>query len=237
MELVCPDLWKTHLRAIRRRVGKVLYVLDRFHVAGKLGYPIDKVRATEARELEMQGLKPLKRNRWPLLWHLENRCESQQPKLADLLTLSLPPSRRTCSRTASSRLGSTPRSTSRATVAAVPGRGPLLEQGLIKVESDRASPVQLPQRRLAGQAAGRFRDRPELRSHDDHPPRLGSVGPPQHLRMRITGAQMAALAPHPDTAKSHWNYGIRTQRRPLPLRPPPWNPVPRRHFHRASAHH
>ena len=39
----------------------------------------------------MQGLKPLKRNRWPLLWHLENRCEAQQPKLADLLTLRLPP--------------------------------------------------------------------------------------------------------------------------------------------------
>lgn len=49
MELVCPDLWKTHLRAIRKRAGKVLYVPNRFHVAGKLGETIDKVRATEAR--------------------------------------------------------------------------------------------------------------------------------------------------------------------------------------------
>lgn len=73
MELVCPDLWKTHLRAIRKRAGRVPCALDRFHVAGKLGETIDKVRATEPRELEMQGLKPLKRNRWPLLWQLEIR--------------------------------------------------------------------------------------------------------------------------------------------------------------------
>lgn len=55
MELVCSDMWKTYLNEVSKRAGKVLYALNRFHVAGKLGGMIDRVRATEARALKIQS--------------------------------------------------------------------------------------------------------------------------------------------------------------------------------------
>ena len=90
LRVVCSDMWKAYLTVIRKRAGQALHVLDRFHVAGKLGEMIDKVRAAEARELKKQGQLPLlKRSRWLLLKRPENLSEAQQPKLADLLKLNL----------------------------------------------------------------------------------------------------------------------------------------------------
>ena len=66
-------MWKAYLTVIRKRAGQAPRVLDRFHVAGKFGEMIDKVRAAEARELKMQGKVPvLKRSRWLLLKHPED---------------------------------------------------------------------------------------------------------------------------------------------------------------------
>ena len=90
LRVVCSDMWKAYLAVIRKRAGQAPHVLDRFHVAGKLGEMIDKVRAAEARELKMQGKVPvLKRSRWLLLKHPEDLSEAQQPKLPDLLRLNL----------------------------------------------------------------------------------------------------------------------------------------------------
>lgn len=89
LQVVCSDMWKAYLNVIRKRAGQALHVLDRFHVAGKLGEMIDKVRAAEARELKKQGREPLKRSRWLLLKRPDNLTEAQQPKLADLLKLNL----------------------------------------------------------------------------------------------------------------------------------------------------
>ena len=82
-------MWKAYLNVIRKRAGQALHVLDRFHVAGKLGETIDKIRAAEVRELKKQGREPLKRSRWLLLKRPDNLSEAQQPKLADLLKLNL----------------------------------------------------------------------------------------------------------------------------------------------------
>ena len=81
MQVVCSDMWKAYLDVIRKRTGQALHVLDRFHVAGKLGEMIDQVGAANVRELKKQGLVPLKRP--------DNLSEAQQPKLADLLKLNL----------------------------------------------------------------------------------------------------------------------------------------------------
>lgn len=89
LQVVCSDMWKAYLNVIRKRAGQALHVLDRFHVAGKLGEMIDKVRAAEARELKQRGQEPLKRSRWLLLKRPDNLTEAQQPKLADLLKLNL----------------------------------------------------------------------------------------------------------------------------------------------------
>ena len=89
LRVVCSDIWKAYLNVIRKRAGQALHVLDRFHVAGKLGEMIDKVRAAEVRALKQQGREPLKRSRWLLLERPDSLSEAQQPKLADLLKLNL----------------------------------------------------------------------------------------------------------------------------------------------------
>ena len=89
LQVDCSDMWQAYLNVIRKRAGQALHVLDRFHVAGKLGEMIDKVRAAEARELKKQGQEPLKRSRWLLLKRPDNLTEDQQPKLAYLLKLNL----------------------------------------------------------------------------------------------------------------------------------------------------
>ena len=53
--VVCSDMWKAYLTVVRKRSGQAPHVLDRFHVAGKLGEMIDKVRAAEARELKRRS--------------------------------------------------------------------------------------------------------------------------------------------------------------------------------------
>ena len=111
LRVVCSDMWKAYLTLIRKRAGQALHVLDRFHVAGKRGEVIDKVRAAKARELKKQGKLPvLKRRRWLLLKHPEDPSEAQQLRLTDPLRLNFrAPSAPTCPRRTSSSSGSAPR--------------------------------------------------------------------------------------------------------------------------------
>ena len=98
-------------------------------------------------------------------------------------------------------------------------RGPL-SQWLLQMEPDRAPPVQLPQRQLAGQAAGQLRDDPELHPQHDHPPRLGADGPPHHPPIRPRHPhQRRADGLHPDTARARWNYEFRPHETASPASP------------------
>lgn len=90
LKFVCSDMWKPYLKHIALRAKNALNILDRFHIAQKLGDAIDDVRAAETKELMRTG-KPviLKHSRWCLLKNPENLTDNQKVKLKDLLKCNL----------------------------------------------------------------------------------------------------------------------------------------------------
>ena len=59
LRFVASDMWKPYLKVIAERAGQALNVLDRFHIAKKLGEAVDKVRATEAKAMAAKGFDPV----------------------------------------------------------------------------------------------------------------------------------------------------------------------------------
>ncbi len=89
LRFVTSDMWKNYLDVIAKRAGAALHVLDRFHVVSNLNKAIDKVRATEARELARKGYALLKRTRWLFLKRYKNLTRSQRVRLRDVLRYDL----------------------------------------------------------------------------------------------------------------------------------------------------
>lgn len=90
LRFICSDMWAPYLQVIRKRAGHCLHVLDRFHIVAHLSKAIDKVRASEARELRSRGRgELLKHSRWAILRRPENRTEKDEVKLADILRANL----------------------------------------------------------------------------------------------------------------------------------------------------
>jgi transposase len=83
-------MWKPYLKLIALRAKSALNILDRFHIAKKLGDAIDDVRVAETKELMRQGKNVLlKYSRWCFLKNPENLTENQKVKLRDLLKCNL----------------------------------------------------------------------------------------------------------------------------------------------------
>lgn len=90
LRFICSDMWKAYLTVIRKRAAHCLHILDRFHIVAHLSKAIDKVRASEARDLAKRGRgELLKHSRWALLRRPENRTEKDDAKLADILRANL----------------------------------------------------------------------------------------------------------------------------------------------------
>ena len=90
LRFVASDMWKPYLNVIAERAGQALNVLDRFHIAKKLGEAVDKVRATESKAMARKGFHPvLKHSRWCFLKREENLTKDQSLKLADVLQYDL----------------------------------------------------------------------------------------------------------------------------------------------------
>jgi len=90
IRFVCSDMWQAYLNVIAEQVRQAVHVLDRFHIMKKMNEAIDKVRRSEARQLEEDGYEPvLKHSRWCLLKRRENLTEKQTVKLAELLKYNL----------------------------------------------------------------------------------------------------------------------------------------------------
>ena len=86
LRFVASDMWKPYLTVIAERAGQALNVLDRFHIAKKLGEAVDKVRKAMA----AKGFEPvLTHSRWCFLKREENLTKSQSLKLADVLRYDL----------------------------------------------------------------------------------------------------------------------------------------------------
>lgn len=90
LSFVCSDMWKPYLRIVASVAGHAMHIIDRFHVMTHFGKAIDKVRATEAKELKAKGQEPvLTGSRWCLLKRPENLTDRQVTKLQELLAINL----------------------------------------------------------------------------------------------------------------------------------------------------
>ena len=90
LKFICSDMWKPYLKVIAEKALNALNILDRFHVAQKLGQAIDDVRAMETRALKLKGKEIiLKHSRWCFLKNPENLTDNQKVKLKDLLACNL----------------------------------------------------------------------------------------------------------------------------------------------------
>lgn len=85
IKVVCSDMWKPYLKVIKEMLPSALNVLDRFHIAKKLGEAVDKVRREEVKELKEKGYDPvLKGARFCFLKRFANLTKNQLYKLADI---------------------------------------------------------------------------------------------------------------------------------------------------------
>ena len=90
LEFVCSDMWKGYLGVIAKKASNAIHVLDRYHIVANINKAIDKVRPSEAKELESNDLEPvLKGSRWWLLKRPENLTAKQEVSLATLLAYNL----------------------------------------------------------------------------------------------------------------------------------------------------
>lgn len=90
LRFICSDMWKAYLTVISKRAAHCLHILDRFHIIAHLSKAIDKVRASEARELRKQAKGDLLKNsRWAILRRPENRTDKDDLKLNDILRANL----------------------------------------------------------------------------------------------------------------------------------------------------
>ncbi len=90
IKVVCSDMWKPYLNVIAAMLPTALNVLDRFHIAKKLGEAVDEVRRQEAKQLADNGYEPiLKNSRYCFLKRPRNLTDRQAVKLGDLLAYDL----------------------------------------------------------------------------------------------------------------------------------------------------
>lgn len=90
IKVVCSDMWKPYLNVVAAMLPAALNVLDRFHIAKKLGEAVDEVRREEAKRLADEGYEPvLKNSRYCFLKRPRNFTVRQTAKLADLLKYDL----------------------------------------------------------------------------------------------------------------------------------------------------
>ena len=83
-------MWKPYLNVIAVMLPTALNVLDRFHIARKLGEAVDEVRRGEAKQLAAEGYEPVLKNaRFCFLKRRSNLAIQQATKLRDLLKYDL----------------------------------------------------------------------------------------------------------------------------------------------------
>jgi transposase len=90
IRFVCTDMWKNYLDVIAERIPQALNILDRFHIVQTLNKALDKVRASEARQLIKDGFENiLKHTKYCFLKNEENLTEKQKVKLSEVLQYDL----------------------------------------------------------------------------------------------------------------------------------------------------
>ena len=90
IRFVCSDMWRAYLNVIAVRAPAAMNILDRFHIAQKLGDAVDKTRRDEVARLRSIG-KPahLKGSKWLWLRRRSNLTGKGRSLLRDLLAINL----------------------------------------------------------------------------------------------------------------------------------------------------
>ena len=90
IKVVCSDMWRPYLKVIAECLPHALNVLDRFHIAKKLGEAVDQVRREETKQLHADGYEPvLSNSRYCFLKRTENLSDKQNLKLEEVLQYDL----------------------------------------------------------------------------------------------------------------------------------------------------
>jgi transposase len=90
LRFICTDMWKPYLQVVAEKASQAINILDRFHIMSHMNKAIDKVRATEFKELKTKGEQAiLTGSRWCLLKRPENCTEKQAVKLKELVSINL----------------------------------------------------------------------------------------------------------------------------------------------------
>lgn len=90
IKIVCTDMWHPYLKVVKKKLPNALNVLDRFHIAKKLGEAVDQVRREEATRMHKEGYEPiLKHSRYCFVKRVENLTTKQFSKLSELVTYNL----------------------------------------------------------------------------------------------------------------------------------------------------
>ena len=90
VRVVCTDMWHPYLKVVAKKLPNALNILDRFHIAKKLGEAVDQVRRDEARRMHGEGYEPvLKNSRYCFLKRTRNLTARQGAKRSDLLQYNL----------------------------------------------------------------------------------------------------------------------------------------------------
>ena len=85
IKYVCTDMWRAYLKVVREKLPDAMNVLDRFHIVKLLNDAVDKVRRTENRELQAQGIEVLKGLKYIFLKRPENMTDHQQKQLQKVM--------------------------------------------------------------------------------------------------------------------------------------------------------
>lgn len=90
LQNICSDMWRPFIKSIKEYAPQATHVLDRFHIMSHMNKAIDKIRAEEARQMQVDGYEPiLKKTRFLLLKRPENLSKAQDVKLSEILQYNL----------------------------------------------------------------------------------------------------------------------------------------------------
>ena len=85
IDVVAIDMWEAYRKSVEEWLPNAKVVFDKFHVVEHLNKALDEVRKNEARRLDKDDRKILKRKRWVLLKGAENLSPEQQGTLRELM--------------------------------------------------------------------------------------------------------------------------------------------------------
>jgi len=88
--IVCCDMWRIYLAAVREKLPRAIVIFDRFHVVRHLNYAVDEVRRESWRRLTGEEKSAFKRTRWLWLKNPWNLRRDEKRRLSALCQRNLP---------------------------------------------------------------------------------------------------------------------------------------------------